>query len=80
MTRSWNPASPPGGGLDIPYSPAAVSADQSPAVDRRDDEQRQADHDEAPREHEDRAPVPDHAGTSSRAALTMTRHGAWRST
>ena len=25
MTRSWNPASPPGGGLDIPYSPAAVS-------------------------------------------------------
>jgi 2-iminobutanoate/2-iminopropanoate deaminase len=26
MTRSWNPASPAGGGLDIPYSPAAVSA------------------------------------------------------
>jgi 2-iminobutanoate/2-iminopropanoate deaminase len=25
MTRSWNPASPAGGGLDIPYSPAAVS-------------------------------------------------------
>ncbi|MDP9257811.1 MAG: RidA family protein [Actinomycetota bacterium] len=25
MTRSWNPASPPGGGLDIAYSPAAVS-------------------------------------------------------
>jgi 2-iminobutanoate/2-iminopropanoate deaminase len=25
MTRSWNPASPPGAGLDIPYSPAAVS-------------------------------------------------------
>jgi 2-iminobutanoate/2-iminopropanoate deaminase len=25
MTRSWNPASPPGGSLDIPYSPAAVS-------------------------------------------------------
>ena len=25
MTRSWNPASPPGGVLDIPYSPAAVS-------------------------------------------------------
>jgi 2-iminobutanoate/2-iminopropanoate deaminase len=27
MTRSWNPASPPGGALDIPYSPAAVSDD-----------------------------------------------------
>ena len=26
MSRSWNPASPPGGALDIPYSPAAVSA------------------------------------------------------
>jgi enamine deaminase RidA (YjgF/YER057c/UK114 family) len=25
MTRTWNPASPAGGGLDIPYSPAAVS-------------------------------------------------------
>jgi 2-iminobutanoate/2-iminopropanoate deaminase len=25
MTRSWNPASPAAGGLDIPYSPAAVS-------------------------------------------------------
>jgi 2-iminobutanoate/2-iminopropanoate deaminase len=25
MTRSWTPASPAGGGLDIPYSPAAVS-------------------------------------------------------
>ncbi|MDX6596897.1 MAG: 2-iminobutanoate/2-iminopropanoate deaminase [Gaiellales bacterium] len=25
MTRSWNPASPAGGGLDLPYSPAAVS-------------------------------------------------------
>lgn len=25
MTRSWNPASPEGAGLDIPYSPAAVS-------------------------------------------------------
>jgi 2-iminobutanoate/2-iminopropanoate deaminase len=25
MTRSWKPASPAGGGLDIPYSPAAVS-------------------------------------------------------
>jgi 2-iminobutanoate/2-iminopropanoate deaminase len=25
MTRSWNPASPAGAGLDIPYSPAAVS-------------------------------------------------------
>jgi 2-iminobutanoate/2-iminopropanoate deaminase len=25
MTRSWHPASPAGGGLDIPYSPAAVS-------------------------------------------------------
>jgi 2-iminobutanoate/2-iminopropanoate deaminase len=25
MTRSWNPASPATGGLDIPYSPAAVS-------------------------------------------------------
>jgi 2-iminobutanoate/2-iminopropanoate deaminase len=25
MTRSWNPASPAGGGLDIPYSPAAIS-------------------------------------------------------
>jgi 2-iminobutanoate/2-iminopropanoate deaminase len=25
MTRSWNPASPAGGSLDIPYSPAAVS-------------------------------------------------------
>ena len=25
MTRSWNPATPAGGGLDIPYSPAAVS-------------------------------------------------------
>ena len=25
MTRSWNPASPAGDGLDIPYSPAAVS-------------------------------------------------------
>jgi 2-iminobutanoate/2-iminopropanoate deaminase len=25
MTRSWNPAGPAGGGLGIPYSPAAVS-------------------------------------------------------
>ncbi len=27
MTRSWNPASPAGAGLDIPYSPAAVTDD-----------------------------------------------------
>ena len=61
-------------------SAAEDEADEAAAVDGRDDEQRQADQDEAAGEDEDRAAVPDHAGTSSREAVTITRQGAFRST
>ena len=61
-------------------SAAEDEADEPAAVDRRDDEQGKADEDEHAGEHVDRAPVPDHAAASSRDAVTITRHGACRST